>query len=151
MKLFDSLIAALDRFLMRFISSEEIDKRDRELTREVGVYDQNRTKIVYEGHDSVDTKSTAILQHVSIMIAIASLLFSQSAKPLKWIFGFEAILYVLIALCCLRLFMAQELSGTLNDTQGLVAKEALFDRIAKITFIVTIAMVITFAAELVVG
>ena len=85
------------------------------------------------------------------MIAIASLLFSQSAKPLKWIFGFEAILYVLIALCCLRLFMAQELSGTLNDTQGLVAKEALFDRIAKITFIVTIAMVITFAAELVVG
>ena len=83
------------------------------------------------------------------MIAVTGALYSwTSVAFLKLLFGVETLLYVLLAVFCLRLFMAQDHSVSLSDTQNVVMREALLDLTAKLTFFVSIILIGTVLIEL---
>ncbi|MFZ3310303.1 MAG: hypothetical protein WA280_13145, partial [Xanthobacteraceae bacterium] len=65
--------------------------------------------------------------------------------------GIETLVYVILALFCLRLFMMQHHSGQFSDTQNVVAREAMLDVVAKFTFLISIFLVGTVLLELVMG
>jgi hypothetical protein len=149
-KFLDEVISQFDRQVLRFLTSDELQQRKQEFEDEVGRYDSNLNKMINDAYDAVDTKATAVLQHVSIMIAVTGVLFSQAGVRFRWLFGTEMLLYVVLALFCLRLLMAQHHSGQFSDIQNAAAKEAILDLTAKLTFIISVALIITVLAELVV-
>jgi hypothetical protein len=146
--LLNKTIACFDSAALRLVSKEELEKRDRDLKNE----DPNSAlgRAIYEAYDSVDTKATAILQHVSIMIAVTGVLYSwTSIALLRLLFGIETLLYVSLAVFCLRLFMVQNHSESLSDTENAVMREALLDITAKLTFFVSVVLIGTVIIELV--
>jgi hypothetical protein len=142
------MIAKFD-FLSRLsCSNEELQKRDKEFRSEVTLYNNLNTKAVYEAYDSIDTKATAVLQHVSIMIAVSGVLYSQAAsKIFQMLFIGEMLLYIVLALFCLRLLMPQHVSPSYSETQNVVAKESVLDLTAKLTFLISVALILTVIAE----
>jgi hypothetical protein len=146
MKALDEMISRFDSLTLRLVSSRELREREEEFRTETPV----ASKAIYEAYDSVDTKTTAVLQHVSIMIAVTGILYSQTGSLLfKWFFGLETLCYVLLALLCLRLLMSQHHSPTFPDTMNVAAKEATLDLTAKLTFLVSVFLIGTVVLELV--
>ena len=150
MKFLDDIISKFDALVLRSLSATELRERDEEFRKDANNYGDALTRSVYEAYDSIDTKATAILQHVSIMIAVTGILYSQTTGTFfKSLFGIETLLYVILALFCLRLFMMQHHSGQFSDTQNVAAREAILDIVAKFTFLVSIVLVGTILLELV--
>ncbi len=149
MKSVSTLIGKIDSLLLRPFSDDELNQRYAEFTNEISRRDDAHEKMAREEYDSIDTKAAAVLQHVSIMIAVSSLLLSQASKCFKWIFGIEAILYVILALCCLRALTSQHLSGNFNNFQDVTAKQALLDLTTKLTFLLSVVLIITVVIELI--
>jgi hypothetical protein len=150
MSLLDKMISGFDFVALRLQSDSALDNRETEFKRDIAHYNDIGLKSINEAYDSVDTKATAILQHVSIMIAVSGLLYSTAKNVcLQRIFVAEMLLYVGLALCCLRLFMTQHMAPTKAVTFNVVAKEAFLDLTAKATFLVSIALVFTVVAEVV--
>ena len=150
MKFLDAVIVQFDQLVLQYLASDELQQRKQEFEEEIGRYDTNQNKMVNDAYDAVDTKATAVLQHVSIMIAVTGVLFSQAGVWFKWLFGTEMLLYVVLALFCLRLLMVQHHSGQFSDIQNAAAKEAILDLTAKLTFVISVVLIITVLAELVV-
>jgi hypothetical protein len=147
-KFLDKTITWFDGAALCLISKEDMEKRDQDFRNQDS--SSPLGKAVYEAYDSVDTKATAILQHVSIMIAVTGALYSWTSTAfLKLLFGIETLLYVSLAVCCLRLFMAQDHSASLSDTKNVVVRETLLDLTAKLTFFVSIILIGTVLIELV--
>lgn len=150
MKFLDDMISKFDALMMRSVSSAELTQRDKEFRVEATQYGNAINRSIYDAYESIDTKATAILQHVSIMIAVTGILYSQTTPSLfKWLFGIETLIYVVLALFCLRLFMMQHHSHQLSDTQNVVAREVFLDVVAKFTFLVSVFLVGTVLLELV--
>ncbi|MGB9114268.1 hypothetical protein [Bradyrhizobium sp.] len=149
MKFLDQMISRFDALTLRTSSDADLQKRDKEFRDEAPLYANMLNRSVYEAHDSIDTKATAILQHVSIMIAVSGVLYSQAASFLRFFFVSEMLLYIILALYCLRLLMAQQMSSSYSDTQNVVAKEAVLDLTAKFTFLISVALVLTVVAEVI--
>jgi hypothetical protein len=149
-KLLDAMISNFDSLTLRSSTEDDLQKRDKEFRDEISVYGNAVIRAVNEAQDSIDAKATARLQHVSIMIAVSGLLYSQAVSFLRFFFAGEMLLYIILALYCLRLLMAQQLSPAHSDTQNVVAKEAMLDLTAKITFLISVALVLTVVAEVVV-
>lgn len=134
---------------MYFVSKEELARRDGDFKRDDTTSVLGRA--IYNAYDSIDTKATAILQHVSIMIAVTGILYSWTEVSFfKTLFGLETLSYVLLAILCLRLFMEQSHSDQFSDTENVVAREALLDLVAKLTFLVSLFLIGTVIVELVV-
>jgi hypothetical protein len=149
-KLLNDAISKFDALILRSVSDAEIKERDAEFNQEIHLYANARNRSIYDAYDSIDTKATAILQHVSIMIAVTSLLYSQASTPFfHWLFGIETLVYVVLALSCLRLFMMQHHAPQRSATENVVVREALLDVVAKLTFLVTIFLVGTVFLKLV--
>jgi hypothetical protein len=131
---------ALALRLARLTSGEKPGQRVKAFT-----HDQT-PRAVYDAYDSIDSKAAAILQHVSIMIAVSSILFVEASQRfLKNIFVCELLLYICLALSCLRLLMNQDVFRDQN--KNVVAKEDVLDLTAKVTFLLSIVLVITVIAE----
>jgi hypothetical protein len=146
MKLLDSMINKFDAVVLLTTTDDDLNHRLGEFNK-----DKTASKI-YEAYDSIDAKATAILQHVSIMIAVTSLLFSLAAYPiLKVTFVCELLFYIVLALTCLRLFMTQHMSPKFHETKNVVAKEAVLDLTGKFTFLVSIGLILTIVAEVTVN
>jgi hypothetical protein len=142
-------ISASDGLFRRLVS-HEIPKRTKDLSDEVRSYDSPATRQIYEAYDAIDTKAAAILQHVSIMTAVAGVLFQTTESALfKLIFGFETSLYIILALFCLRLLMVHHLGPHLSDQSDVAAKEALLALTSKFTFLISVILVVVVIAELV--
>ena len=150
MKFLDLMISKFDALTLRSSSDEDLQKRDKEFRDEIPLYANTVNRSVNEAYDSIDTKATAILQHVSIMIAVSGVLYSQAASFLRFFFVSEMLLYIILTLSCLRLLMMQHLSPSYSGTQNVVAKEAVLDLTAKLTFLISVALVLTIVAEVVV-
>ena len=152
MRFLSEIIRKFDVLILRvFLSGDDLRARDKEFNDEVGHYDNNLNTMIHDAHDSIDTKTTAVLQHVSIMIAVSGVLYSQAASSLfRYIFIAETLLYVVLTLFCLRLLMAQTHSSNFSDTQNATAKEAVLDLTAKFTFLISVALILTVMAELVI-
>jgi hypothetical protein len=149
-KFLDSMISTFDALTLRSATDEDLQTREKEFREEILLYSNTVNRSVNEAHDSIDTKATAILQHVSIMIAVSGVLYSQAASFLRFFFVSEMLLYIILTLYCLRLLMAQYMSPSYSDTQNVVAKEAVLDLTAKLTFLISVALVLTVVAEVVV-
>jgi hypothetical protein len=150
MSILSDMISVFDRAAIWSQSDNDLIGRETEFRNDIARYTDNGRKSINEAYDSIDTKATAILQHVSIMIAVSGVLYSTATpKFLQVIFVCEMLLYVGLALCCLRLFMTQHMSPTRSETFNVVAKEAFLDLTAKITFLVSIALVLTVIAEVI--
>jgi len=144
----DKMISGFDRLILSVFSKDSLRKRDEEFKYEDP--SSPLTKAIYEAADSVDTKATAVLQHLSIMIAVTALLLSQvGAGFFMWLFAIEALLYIALALCCLRLFMDQTLSTSFSSTQNVTTKEAILEFTAKATFFVSVILVFSVLIKLV--
>jgi hypothetical protein len=151
MRPLDWMISTFDAGVLRAFGKEELQKRDKEFRAETLLYSNAQNRSVNEAYDSIDTKATAVLQHVSIMIAVSGVLYSQAVSSVFGvIFVGEMLLYIILALLCLRLLMAQHFSGKFSDTQNVVAKEALFDLTAKLTYLISIVLILTVAVEVLV-
>ncbi|RTM06371.1 MAG: hypothetical protein EKK33_32745 [Bradyrhizobiaceae bacterium] len=150
MKYLDAMISRFDALTLRFSSDQDLKQREEEFRNEIPLYANAANRLVNEAYDSVDTKATAILQHVSIMIAVSGLLYSQAASFLRFFFVGEMLLYIILALYCLRLLMMQHVSPAYSDVQNAVCKEAVLDLTAKLTFLVSVALVLTVVAEVLV-
>jgi hypothetical protein len=147
-KFLDAMISTFDTLTRRSSTEEDFRQREKEFRDETSLYGNAVTRSVNEAYDSIDTKSTAILQHVSIMIAVSGVLYTQATKSLfQYLFIGEMLLYVLLALFCLRLLMTQHISSSYDDVQNVVAKESFLDHTAKLTFLISVALVITVIAE----
>jgi hypothetical protein len=147
-KFLDAMISTFDTLTRRSSTEEDFRQREKEFRDETSLYGNAVTRSVNEAYDSIDTKSTAILQHVSIMIAVSGVLYTQATKSLfQYLFIGEMLLYVLLALFCLRLLMTQHISSSYDDVQNVVAKESFLDLTAKLTFLISVALVITVIAE----
>ncbi len=82
------------------------------------------------------------------MIAVSGVLYTQASKPLfQYLFIAEMLLYVILALFCLRLLMAQHVSSAYDDVQNVAAKEAFVDLTAKLTFLISVGLVLTVIFE----
>jgi hypothetical protein len=150
-KLLDEMVSRFDSIVLRSVSDEELQNRDKEFVRDAGLYSNTMNRSIYEAYDSIDTKATAILQHVSIMIVATGFLYSlTSVTFLKILFGAETLLYVVLALFCLRLFMHQNHSKDLSETMNVVARESILDLTAKLTFLISLFLIGTVALELVI-
>jgi hypothetical protein len=146
-KFLDLMIARFDALTLQSSSDVDLQKRDKEFREEVPLYANMLNRSVNEAHDSIDAKATAILQHVSIMIAVSEVLYSQAASFLRYFFVSEMLLYIILTLCCLRLLMAQHISSSYSDTMNVVAKEVVLDLTAKFTFLISVALVLSVVAE----
>lgn len=151
MTFLDGMISKFDALTLRFISDAGVKQRETEVSSEVSSYDSSFSKFIRDAYASVDTKATAVLQHVSIMIAVTGILYSQATGPVfRLLFGAETLLYVVLALFCLRLLMAQSHSKQFGETKNVAAKEAALELTAKLTFLVTILLIVTVIVELVI-
>jgi hypothetical protein len=143
-----ALISLFDRLLLCAITAKDLDDREHELKRESNTHDTKIAKLIYDALDSIDTKATAVLQHVSIMIAVSGALYTKAdSKAFQIIFISEMLVYVLMALLCLRLLMTQCVSSDFEASKDAVAKEAIMDLTSKLTFVVTLALVVSVIAE----
>lgn len=153
MKSLSEYLSGMMRFadtqILRIFAEDEVAKRVDELSAEIHNYDSSPTKIVRDVYGSIDTKATAVLQHVSVMIAISGVLYSSaSALFVRVVFAIEMLLYVALALVCLRLLMSQHFSSTFDERQDAVARQAVFDITAKFTFLVSIALIVMVVVEI---
>jgi hypothetical protein len=147
-KFLDAMISKFDALTLRSSTDEDLQQREKEFREEAGLYGNAVNMSVNEAYDSIDAKATAILQHVSIMIAVSGLLYSQAASVFfRFSFIGEMLLYVVLALFCLRLLMAQHMSPSYSDTKNVVAKEAVLDLTAKFTFLISVALILTVVTE----
>ena len=150
MKFLDKMIAGFDALTLLFIKHEELKEREAKLPTVIHSYDSSPSKLVRDSYASVDTKATAVLQHVSIMIAVTGILYSQATRSVfKLLFGAETLLYVVLALFCLRLLMAQ-FQSTTSETINVSAKEATLELTAKLTFLISVVLIVTVLIELVI-
>jgi len=150
MKLLDVMISKFDDLTLRAIHSSDLQNRENEFNSEAQLLGNATNRLANQTRNSVDTKATAVLQHVSIMIAISGLLYTQSTPtPIKLLFVTEMLLYVALALCCLRLLMTQSMLPSSSDGRNVVAKEAFFDLTAKFTYFISIILVLTIIAEVI--
>ncbi len=107
-------------------------------------------RAVYETLATVDTKATAVLTHVSVMLAAAGVLYSQTTGFLRYMFGAELVAYVVMTLCCLRLIMIPYLDEEPTSNEA-VRREAILDGTARFTFFISVIFAVTFVAELIFG
>ena len=149
MKILDWLISLADNLFRLLIANGRLPERERSLNQQAQIYGNSVTMAVRDSYASVDAKSAAILQHVSIMIAVSGLLYSQAsiAPTFAKIFLGEMLVYIFLALFCLRLLMGKNLYQTNSETLNVVAKDALVDVTAQLTFLVTIILVTTVIVE----
>jgi hypothetical protein len=151
MTFLNKMISTFDTLTLRLISENELIRREAESTSEIHSYDNAPNKFIRGAYASVDTKATAVLQHVSIMIAVTGILYSQANGPVfKLLFGAETLLYVVLALFCLRLLMAQHHSPRFGESKNVAAKEATLELTAKLTFLISVLLIITVLVELVI-
>jgi hypothetical protein len=149
-KLLDAMISKFDALTLRPSTAKDLRQREKEFRDEASLYGNAVTRAVYEAYDSIDAKATAILQHVSIMIAVSGVLYSQAASSLfRFLFIGEMLIYIVLALFCLRRLMAQHMSPSYSDTLNVVAKEAVLDLTAKLTFLISVALILTVIGEVV--
>jgi H+/Cl- antiporter ClcA len=142
------MISTFDALTRRSSTAEDLRQRAKEFRDEAQLRGNAITRSVNEAYDSIDVKSTAILQHVSIMIAVSGVLYTRAARSLfKYLFIGEMLLYVVLALFCLRLLMTQHISSSYDDVQNVAAKESFVDLTAKLTFLISVALVLTVIAE----
>jgi len=149
-KMLNSMISTFDVLTLRSSTDQDLQAKEKEFAEEISLLGNKVNQSANEANDSIDTKATAILQHVSIMIAVSGLLYSLAASFLRFLFVSEMLLYIILALCCLRLLMTQYMSPSYSKTRNVVAKEALLDLTAKLTFLISVALVLTVVAEAVV-
>ncbi len=153
MKLLTKMIHCIDALFLRFFFTKSLQEQSyQEFNREASLYDSNLNTLVRDTHASVDTKATAVLQHVSIMIAVSGLLYTQATNAiLKGIFIAEMLLYVILTLFCLRLLMVQSPSPNFSEISDAAAKQLLLDMTAKLTFVISIALSVTVLVEVVIA
>jgi hypothetical protein len=146
------MISIFDRLVACLFSKNEVRQRREEFIQDSSSYDSNPNRKVESAYGAIDTKATAILQHVSIMIAVSGLLFSNTGGFFKWAFGIETVLYVVLTLFCLRLFMPQYHNVNSSSVEeDVVAKEAILDIAAKFTFLISAILIILVLIKLVTG
>ena len=116
--------------------------------------------------DVIDRKTSALLTHVSIIIAVIAFLAEKSSLgPLRYIYSAELVLYIAVAVACLRCvriigphsLMKRSISYTttgsgIDDIKRKVlelyrtqvqSRRELYRLILDITVIITIALLIT--------
>ncbi len=149
MKFLDGMISKPDAAVMRTIPESEIKQRDSEFRNEASLHNNLVNRAIYEAYDSIDTKATAILRPVPIMIAATGILYSSTHGVFKIRFGFETLFYVLLTMFCLGLFMTRHHATPCSDTENVVMRKAILDLISKLTFLISVILVGTLVAELV--
>ena len=147
MKFLDGMISKPDAAVMRTITESEI--KQREFRNEASLHNNLVNRAILEAYDSIDTKATAILRPVPIMIAATGILYSSTHGVFKIRFGFETLFYVLVTMFCLRLFMTRHHATPCSDTENVVMRKAILDLVSKLTFLISVILVGTLVAELV--
>ena len=147
MKFLDAMISKFDALTLWSSTDQNLRQREKEFNEEAQLYGNAVTRSVNEAYDSIDAKATAILQHVSIVIAVSGFLYAQASSFFRFFFIGEMLLYVVLALFCLRLLIAQQMSSSFSDPRNVVAKEAVLDLTAKFTFLISVTLVLTVVAE----
>ena len=148
----DKTLLALTKWSARGLDNEAFDELS------MNVRNVSREEFHFAFLSAVDAKSSALLTHISIMIAFSIVLF-ESAKLnvyLKYLVGLEAVGYVLLACLCLRCIrvLSPRLSGrTPDDYRQALKTEVIFRRelyelILNLVSVVTILFAITFALNL---
>lgn len=66
--------------------------------------------------ERLDAKAGALLTHISMMIAAASFMISNADTSTfeRFIVGFEIVMYLFLALCCLRCLKYRDLSRSMR-------------------------------------
>ena len=150
MKFLDWLISFIDGITLR-ISAEQLNERSKKTQLLVGGYDSGPARFVRDSFASIDAKATAVLQHVSIMIAVSGILYTQATgKFFGFLFALEMLIYVVLAVFCLRLLMTKYVPGATSEIDDTLAKDAVFDAVAKLTYFLSLVLVVTVVLELVV-
>ena len=77
MKFLDAMISRFDALTLRSSTKEDLSEREKEFREEATLHGNAVNMTINEAYDSIDAKATAILQHVSIMIAVSGILYSS--------------------------------------------------------------------------
>jgi hypothetical protein len=132
------------------LSKGKLDADEKAFRGEALLRGNATNDTVNGAHDAIDAKSAAILTHVSVMIAVSGILGTQSASSvIALLFVVEMLLYVVLALFCLRLLMMQDILPNESNTFNAVAKETVLELTAKLTFLISIGLVLTVVVELI--
>jgi hypothetical protein len=150
-KFFNAAFNQFDKLILFFVRDEERKKRAKLLEADAMDYNSVQKKILYDAYDAIDTKAAAVLQHVSIMTAVAGVLFSQTdAGFFRWVLGIETLVYLILALSCLRLLMTDQYYEKELSVESVARQEGILEFTAKITFLVSVVLIVTVFAKLVV-
>jgi len=148
----DKALLALAKWRARNVDDEAFDELS------MNVRNVSREEIHFSFLIAVDAKSSALLTHISIMIAFSIVLF-ESAKSnvyLKYLVGLEAIAYVLLACLCLRFIRIlgpRRVGRTTDDYLRALKTEVIFRRelyelTLNLVSVVTILFAVTFSLNL---
>ena len=142
------LVEGFDFLAKLLLPKTELKEWRQDLNKDFKEYGSPNTEFVYQAFDSIDTKTTAVLQHVSIMIAVSGVLFTQSTGAIRIIFGLEMIVYIFLTLFLLRFLMRQH-SFSEDDLWEVARREMLLDLTTQTTFLTSLCLILTFGFELV--
>ena len=151
------LIGRVDEALMA-IARWRARNIDAEVYRQVGNADREKFNFHFTFLASIDAKSSALLTHISIMIAFSIVLYEsvKSNVYLKYLVGLEAVAYILLAcLClrCIRVLMPHLAVKTSDEYRQAIEDEVTFRReiyelTLNLVWVVTILFAMTFALNL---
>jgi hypothetical protein len=155
------LIGRIDKALMA-IAKRRARNIDAEIYDALSFQLQSADRDAFLSHASfftaVDAKSSALLTHISIMIAFSIVLFEsvKSNVYLKYLVGLEAVAYVLLACLCLRCIrvLAPRLAVKTSDEyrqaieDEVIFRRELYELTLNLVSIITILFAMTFALNL---
>ncbi len=153
------MIAHIDNALLAFAKWRASRHDDESFyTVSMNVRNVSREEVHFSFLSAVDAKSSALLTHISIMIAFSIVLF-ESAKSnvyLKYLIGVEAVAYILLACLCLRCIrvLGPRLAVSTPDEyrqalkNEIIFRRELYDLTLNLVFVVTVLFAITFILNL---
>lgn len=133
---FDWLLSLISRQSIKTMKVEDLRARPA---------DNEPARVLSESLNATDSRATAVLQHLSIMVALCGILYSQpdSGSTIKFVFVTELFMYLLLTLCCLRLLVDRStyviFEGRDLEKEALWKEKILYLTV-QCTFVTTIAL-----------
>lgn len=148
----ETLVTLLDPLLKKCMGLGDTEANASQMIRRHKQLNSPAGGAAAQSYSTSDAKNTALLTHVSIMIAICGLLFSQEqSQAFVWIYGLEIVAYLLIAICCMRGLMSSKLPNHTEYFADAHFKETLFNKCALWAILLTIILAAAVVFEVISG
>jgi hypothetical protein len=153
------------RTLDRFIFGLVLTKPSKDVVEEMIVTAQEKSgykiyEMIDEATGDLDAKASALLNHISIMIAITTFLFSRMQGIFGVLIGIEFIVYLALAILCLRVVrytwtFSNRLTGQETNemfyTEELYKRGEIYNFTSRATIVATLSMIVIIVLDIIAG